>query len=258
MIYVMADIHGHRRRFDSIMKQIDLRQEDTLYILGDVIDRNPDGIRILRQLMAMPNVIMLLGNHESMMLNALYFAEMEEDKFEADYIRRKAMSLWYRNGGAVTHDYLKRIRKSIRSEIFEYLKELPINLEVTVNGQRYLLTHAAPMDEFDGSSYEYDDEKEYALWYRYHRYDTSNTDRVVIFGHTGTFYYQANNPTRIWHGLNLIGIDCGAAYKPQDFRDGSMRTCLACLRLDDMKEFYSEEDQMEVENEQRAQGLDAR
>lgn len=64
MIYVMSDIHGHRRRFDSVMKQINLQPEDTLYILGDVIDRNPDGIRILQQLRAMPNVVMLLGNHE--------------------------------------------------------------------------------------------------------------------------------------------------------------------------------------------------
>ena len=63
MIYVMSDIHGHRRRFDSVMKQINLQPEDTLYILGDVIDRNPDGIRILQQLRAMPNVVMLLGNH---------------------------------------------------------------------------------------------------------------------------------------------------------------------------------------------------
>lgn len=63
MIYVMSDIHGHRRRFDSVMKQINLQPEDTLYILGDVIDRNPDGIRILQQLRAMPNVVMLLGKH---------------------------------------------------------------------------------------------------------------------------------------------------------------------------------------------------
>lgn len=41
MLYVMADIHGHEGRFDSILKQIDLQPEDTLYILGDVIDRSP-------------------------------------------------------------------------------------------------------------------------------------------------------------------------------------------------------------------------
>ena len=50
MIYVMSDIHGQKRRFDSVMKQINLQPDDTLYILGDVIDRNPDGIKILRQI----------------------------------------------------------------------------------------------------------------------------------------------------------------------------------------------------------------
>lgn len=40
MIYVMSDIHGQKRRFDSVMKQINLQPEDTLYVLGDVIDRN--------------------------------------------------------------------------------------------------------------------------------------------------------------------------------------------------------------------------
>ena len=44
MIYVLSDIHGQKRRFESIMKQINLQPEDTLYVLGDVIDRNPDGI----------------------------------------------------------------------------------------------------------------------------------------------------------------------------------------------------------------------
>lgn len=39
MIYVMSDIHGSKRRFDAIMEQIKLTDEDTLYILGDVIDR---------------------------------------------------------------------------------------------------------------------------------------------------------------------------------------------------------------------------
>ena len=71
MIYVMSDIHGNERRFRSVMEQIRLQPEDTLYVLGDVIDRYPGGIRILRELMAMPNTKMLLGNHEYMMLRAL-------------------------------------------------------------------------------------------------------------------------------------------------------------------------------------------
>lgn len=46
MIYVLSDIHGHEKRFASILKQINLQPEDTLYVLGDVIDRHPGGVML--------------------------------------------------------------------------------------------------------------------------------------------------------------------------------------------------------------------
>ena len=88
MIYVMSDIHGNKRRFDSIMKQINLQTEDTLYVLGDVVDRHPHGGRILRQLMKMPNVQLILGNHEYMMLDALDRPFNEKDWHQEDEHRR--------------------------------------------------------------------------------------------------------------------------------------------------------------------------
>ena len=45
---------------------------------------------------------------------------------------------------------------------------------------------------------------------------------------------------RIYHGNQMIGIDCGCAYK-----DGR----LGCLRLDDMKEFYSQPDWSPIDPE---------
>lgn len=45
MIYVMSDIHGRIDRFESILRQIDLQEQDHLYVLGDVIDRNVGGRR---------------------------------------------------------------------------------------------------------------------------------------------------------------------------------------------------------------------
>ena len=59
MTYVLSDIHGNLRRFESIMKQIDLQSDDTMYVLGDVVDRYPDGIKILRRIMKMPNAKMI-------------------------------------------------------------------------------------------------------------------------------------------------------------------------------------------------------
>ncbi len=154
MIYVMSDIHGQKRRFDSVMRQIGLRAEDTLYVLGDVIDRNPDGIGILRRIMAMPNANMLLGNHELMMMNALHYPPPADEDCPGSYYERK-QALWYRNGGQVTHDHLKRIKKTVRQEIFEYLDKLPLNVELAVNGRQYLLTHAAPVDLYESYDWKY-------------------------------------------------------------------------------------------------------
>ena len=47
----MSDIHGNLDRFEKVLKQIDLQDDDKVYILGDVIDRNPYGIEILLRIM---------------------------------------------------------------------------------------------------------------------------------------------------------------------------------------------------------------
>ena len=49
MIYVMSDIHGEKEKFDTVMKKINLTEDDKLYILGDVIDRGNDGIQNLKR-----------------------------------------------------------------------------------------------------------------------------------------------------------------------------------------------------------------
>ena len=71
MIYVMSDIHGRIDRFESILRQIDLQEQDHLYVLGDVIDRNAGGVALMFRLLQMPNATLLLGNHEWMMRDCI-------------------------------------------------------------------------------------------------------------------------------------------------------------------------------------------
>lgn len=52
MIYVMSDIHGCGKAYHAMLRKIELCDSDHLYILGDVIDRGPDGISILEDIMA--------------------------------------------------------------------------------------------------------------------------------------------------------------------------------------------------------------
>lgn len=238
MTYVMSDIHGNAIRFNSVMEQIDLQPEDTLYVLGDVIDRYPDGIRILRLLMDMPNVHMLLGNHEYMMLNALVRLDKENPEYP------HALRLWYRNGGEVTHEYIKHIRKSVRREIFNYLYGLPLNIDIEVNGKSYLLVHGGAISEYHRYRCSYDTQEEFAVWNRMHYNAPEIKGKTIIFGHTPTSEYQHNNPLEVWHSQtgSKIGIDCGCGF-PHPLTQGRHPAYgrLACLRLDDMKVFYSEE-----------------
>ena len=83
MIYVMSDIHGCGKAYHEILRKIKFCDTDHLYILGDVIDRGPDGISTLEDIMRRKNVTMLLGNHEHMMLEALLHPE-DSDHRRAD------------------------------------------------------------------------------------------------------------------------------------------------------------------------------
>ena len=235
MVYVMSDIHGNMDRFKSIMKQIRLKPEDKLYVLGDVIDRYPFGIKILRQLMSMPNVEMLLGNHEHMMLEAL---DKPFDPWSMD--QDLALRRWYNNGGDITHSKLKHTSLAVRDEVFSYLRDLPLNIDIEVNGKKYKLVHAAPEEWFSKIGYyRYDNVKDFAVWYRLRPTDPIPEDYTLIFGHTPTMEYQDENPLKIWQGEDRIDIDCGSGF-PMDLAYFEPKGRLACLRLDDMQEFYSE------------------
>lgn len=231
MHYVLSDIHGNERRFRSIMKQIGLQAEDTLYVLGDVMDRHPGGIRILRELMAMPNAKLLLGNHEYMMLRAL--GHPCDDNLDDG----GATAHWYRNGGSVTHTRWKWQRKAVRAQIIDYLLALPLYYDLEVNGTAYKLVHAQPAECFDPDDQRYRNPVHFAVWKRLGESDPLPGDYTLIFGHTPTRHFRDLAPMEVWRGERRIGIDCGCGYP-----EGDPYGRLACLRLEDGKVFYSEEE----------------
>ena len=62
--YVMSDIHGMADLFVKMLDKIRFGGEDTLYILGDMIDRGPDPAEVLDIVRSHSNIIALRGNHE--------------------------------------------------------------------------------------------------------------------------------------------------------------------------------------------------
>ena len=75
--YVISDIHGQYDMFMELLDKIKLEGNDTLYVLGDILDRGPHPIKTIMKLMEMPNAICLVGNHEFMALECLEFLMKE-------------------------------------------------------------------------------------------------------------------------------------------------------------------------------------
>lgn len=214
MIYVMSDIHGEYDRYKSMLSLISFSCEDTLYILGDVIDRKPGGIDILHDIMSRENVIMLLGNHEQMCLDTLGPEQVTG-----------ARQLWDFNGGEVTRNELLHFCDAAdRRAILKYLTLLPDHLDITVGDQKYHLVHGFPAENHEDRIWGRPDEGEYKKPF---------DDKIAIIGHTPSFFLRGYDgmPFRIAYGDGIIDIDCGCGH------DHELRR-LACLRLDDFEEFY--------------------
>lgn len=73
--FAIGDIHGCSKTLDALLNQLKLTSEDTLIILGDMIDRGPDSKGVLNILMDaggdLGDFILLAGNHELMWMSFL-------------------------------------------------------------------------------------------------------------------------------------------------------------------------------------------
>lgn len=239
--YVMSDVHGLKEKYDRMIQELPLRDEDELYVLGDVIDRGNDGIDILLDIMERKNVHMVLGNHEYMMIQ-YYQAEME-GKFEL-YDKLVIEERWQRNRGDVTKAKFNRLPRKKQLQVLDYLKSLPLAYEsLMVNGQCYYLVHGHPVPLLHKEIVTMEDLKDttlkvdYFIWDRVYDKAAFFTDRCVVFGHTPTFYLQDDHPYKIWTDCDdikdakMINIDCGCA--------ANNKACaLAVLCLDDRSVRY--------------------
>lgn len=201
--YVMSDIHGEYYKFKKMLELIQFSDDDTLYVLGDVIDRGKYPMRTLLHIIARPNIRMLLGNHEIMMMRSNQSAYFD---------------CWMGNGGYETLNQFATLSEMNRQKIEKYLAALPITIEL----DEYILVHA-------GITATRQDE-EFCIWARDEFMNVpTRLNKTVIFGHTPTSFMSGEKPMKIWRSDGRIGIDCGACFK------GGR---LGCLRLDDMEEFY--------------------
>lgn len=239
MHYVCCDIHGQYDLYMELLRQIDLQPEDTLYVLGDVIDRGPDSIGILKDMMERDNVEMFIGNHEMMMLDYL---GVGGDK-----------SSWFygNNGGQITHSQYMALPWKEQALILRYLKHAWIQKYITVDGTDYALHHSYFLPRRKGENVRYCEESGQAdvfkaVWYSPYRmweyagpseYDDGY---VHLIGHVPVQNFHKERPPLYNDvlGDRLINLDGGCALLYFGYQGG-----LYCMSLEkdesgERKEFW--------------------
>lgn len=224
--YALSDVHGEGDRFHRMLETIRFSREDTLYILGDVIDRGPDGIALLREIMESPNMVMLLGNHEYMMER--YF---RPEATEMEIFR------WNRNGNAPTLASFLKLTPVEQERILSFLRTMQTHLRLDLDGQRFYLVHGFPGDNVHDE-----------VWGRPAIGDPNPIPGCkLLIGHTPVLVLEGDEEAQLRHGEALmrqgdhlrilhcpgfVDLDCGCGH-------GIPYRALACLRLEDWAEFYT-------------------
>ena len=232
MIYAMSDLHGEYDKYIAMLEKIDFCDNDTLYVLGDVIDRGPEPIRILQDMASRANVYPILGNHEAM-ANAILprlMVEVTQENYDS-YMDAELMQHileWQMNGNTSTMENFQKLPRDEQWDLLDYLKEFQLYETVDVNERTFVMVHAGFQNFKAVRSLPSYRAEELVLGYHdlQKRY-FDDPSIYIITGHTPTI--AINGRAEILHANNNICIDCGATF------EGGR---LACLCLDTMEEFY--------------------
>lgn len=72
-VYAVGDVQGCSQELEALLKKINLRDNDQLWLAGDLINRGPDSLKVLRKLRGMgAQVKIVLGNHDLHLLAIVF------------------------------------------------------------------------------------------------------------------------------------------------------------------------------------------
>ncbi len=231
MTYVMSDIHGCYDKYIKMLEKINFNKNDVLYILGDVVDRGAEPIRVLKDMMMRDNVIPIIGNHEVLAIECLdkLLTDITEDNFKTllDNDSIAEVNLWIVNGGIPTIKGLTELPNNERNYIYEYLTEFSLYEKVVVGGKKYILTHCGlPRGASINNLNKYN---QYQFINAVIDYDKKYFDYIyLVHGHLPTRHIDISYKDKAYIKNNHIAIDTGAVFGGP----------LCCVCLDNHKEFY--------------------
>lgn len=215
MIYVMSDLHGCYDEYLKALELVDFKETDQLYILGDVVDRGKEPIRLLQDMMMRSNVFPIIGNHEYMALSVLrkLCVEITEENVQSHLNETDMESLyhWCKDGGDVTLQQFQKLSYEEKLDILDYLDEFSLVEEISVNQKHFILVHAG-LNPFikDKALEDYQLEE---VIFKSCDYDRVYfEDKYLVSGHKPTVSIDKKQKGQIIEMNHHIAIDCGCVF----------------------------------------------
>jgi serine/threonine protein phosphatase 1 len=131
----IGDIHGCSRALNALLETIQPASDDLLIVLGDFVDRGPDTKGVIRRLIALKDqcrLVLLMGNHEQMLLEARSASAAGYDDFR--------VTSWLAYGGRETlESYAIKTPAAIPDEAIDFIESCQDWHET----EKHLFVHAA-------------------------------------------------------------------------------------------------------------------
>lgn len=217
MRYLISDIHGCYEEYRELLEKIHFSQNDTLYVLGDAMDRGPEPIRVIQDLMMRENAVYLVGNHDYMMLSCLkkLAVEITEENCETHLTSEDLLNYfyWIQDGGRITSDQFRTLPREEQQDILDYVSDAGIYEVLKERGDELVLVHAGIRDfreEKELDDYDFFD-------FIYERTDYSrryyqDPHKILVTGHTPTLLIHPDGRPQVYRGNGHIALDCGCVF----------------------------------------------
>ena len=227
-IIAVSDIHGNVKYLDGLLKKIAFSQEDTLIIVGDMIEKGPESLKTVRYVLNLkernPNVYATMGNVDVDRIGK-FFDDSQEGNVDFLNALRWTRDVWERGIfldmleelgiclDEVSEENIADVKARIRNE---YKKELDFlwRLPTILTIGNYIFVHAGiPTDSLE--------ELENTEAFNYLKRDAFlesevSFEKTVVVGHWPVCLYREDidsmNPIFDVE-KHIIAIDGGCALK---------------------------------------------
>ena len=229
MTYVVSNLYGRLDKFEKLIKKIGLKESDTLYILGNIVDYGDDSIELVNDISVRYNVYSVLGEHDykAYLLLSEFDRMLKEGGVPSANFSRD-MIAWAQDGGQATLEAFKNADADSKEGFLDYLSDLPVFEEVTLkNGKEFVLT-CRGIDNFDKETDLYDYELEDfmngyldldAIYY---------SDKTMVVGYLDYEHTPAGRAGKISAKEGKIALAC----------DMSENDDVVCICLETNDEYY--------------------